>query len=389
MGLRRGIVAGVMALVPVVAVPPARAVTPIDPGDFTVTMDNPGAGADQTRPTTTCTVSNQTMSLQSYVDNVVATWNQQGASPPTANCVMSRTSTLTNAALTGTVVNKTVGQGSMTQTCDMNQRVDISFTLAATVSSSGRSVTASTFANAMTGFQACAWAMTFGDARSSRLTGTIEQTFGFSGGGAPVECPSTFSQMASQGTLYCLVVTSTSKVYVVGGAGEFASTGGEGQFTTSDIAPVVIPKTGSVQGASARDVSRGIAVVPGVDSASTANGLKLALLAGARPSVRLVSPPSTGSGRSLGLGPNGATQMSVKFATAPGSRCSVTGKTGAKLKTLLPPLADADGVIASSITAAVVKAKLGVKSGAKVTLGVSCAVGKTTVKSSQSVTVGA
>ena len=389
MAFRRAVIGGVVAVVSVLSVPPADALTPIDPGDFTVTMDNPGAGADQTKPTMNCTVSNQSMTLQSYVDNVVGSWNQPGAAPPPATCVMSRTSTLTNAALTGTVVNKTVGQGTIVQSCDMNQKVDISFTLTGTVTPSGRSVTASAFSNSMTGFQACAWAMTFGDASSSRLTGTIEQTFGFSGGGEPVECPSTYAQMASQGTLYCLTVTSISKVYVVGGAGAFASTGGEGQFTTSSIAPVVIPKTGSVQGASVREVAAARAVVPAVDSASSANGLKLALLAGAKPTVRLVSPPNTGSGRSLGLGPNGASLMSVKIASVPGSRCGVTAKTGAKLKTLLPPLTDADGVIASSITASVVKAKLGVKTGAKITLGLSCTSGKTTTKSSQSVTIGA
>lgn len=366
--------------------PAARALTPIDPGDFSVTMNNPGAGADQTKPTTTCTVSNQSMTLQSYVDNVVGSWNQQGSAPPQASCVMSRTSTLTNALLTGTVVNKTVGNGTIEQSCDMTQKVDISFNLSAIISATGRSVAASSFANTMSGFQACAWAMTFSDAQGSRMTGTIEQTFGFAGDGAAVECPSGYSSMASQGTLYCLSVVQSSKVYVVGGSGAFADTGGEGQFVSTSVAPVIIPKTGSVQGASLRTPALPF-VVPGVDSSASANGLKLALLAGAKPSVRLVSPPVSGTGRSLGVGPNGTSPMYVKIAAAPGAKCGVTAKAGSKLKTLLPPLKDADGVIASTITAAVVKAKLGAKSGAKVTFGLSCTLGKSTMKSTQSVSL--
>lgn len=371
---------------------PARALTPIDPGDFTVTMDKPLEGASETQPATVCSVSGQSMTIQAYVDNVVSRWNQQGASPPTAACTMSRTTVLSNAPLTGSVVNKTAGNGSMAQTCDMKRQVDISFTLTAVISASGRSVTASSFSNKMAGFQACAWAMTFADAKHSRLSGTIEQTFEFADAGAAVECPASYAGLSSQGTVYCVTVQANAKVYVVGGSGEFSDTGGEGDLSNTDVAGIVIPKTGSVQGSSFRALSSGILFPTGllaVDSTATANSLKLALLKGAKASVRLVSPASNGTVRSLGAGPDGSSQTKVKVSAAPGAACAITAKSGKKSAVLLKAVKDADGVIATSITAALVKGKLSVKTGAKVTLGLSCAVGKTSAKSTQSVTVGA
>ena len=238
--------------------------------------------------------------------------------------------------------------------------------------------------------------MSFRDAQSTKLSGTVEQTFGMTSDSARIECPaSVLAKMngaPSGSNFYCVPWEMNAKVYVVGGSGYFADTGGEGSFSRADVAPIVIPGIGSVSGASAgvaRALSAVMALLPQADTSQTASAMKMALLKGAKASVRLVSPAPVSGKRSLGVGPDGSTQVQVKVSAAPGAACSISAKSGSKTKTLSASKKDSDGMVTTSITAATVKSKLAVMTGAKVTLSVYCKVGSKTAKSDQSVTLGA
>ena len=379
------------------AAPTVSAAATFDPGDFTVTMNGGGSGPSSGQPPAiNCVVSGQTMTLSAYLDNVVRKWTQAG-SPPSGACSMVNESVQTNQALTGTVNNKNIGDGDMLQTCDMKQTLTMSFTYSATVSPGSAPVPSVTnFKNVLSGYQACAWAMSFRDAQSTKLSGTVEQTFGMTSDAAKVDCPaSVLAKMngaPSGSNFYCVPWEMNAKVYVVGGSGYFADTGGEGSFSRSDVAPIVIPGVGGVSGSSVgllRSAAAILALLPQADTSQTASAMKMALLKGAKSTVRLVSPAPVSGKRSLGVGPDGSTQVQVKVSAAPGAACSITAKSGSKTKTLSASKKDADGMVTTSITSATVKSKLAVKSGAKVMLSVYCKSGTKTAKSDQSVTLGA
>ena len=373
-----------------------RAAKEFDPGDFQVTMSRSDSGMGQSKPVMTCDVNGQKMVIQDYFTNVLQKWTPSQGQPAAVSCASSQESTMTNAALSGTVTNKSVGAGDITQTCDMRQKMDTSFTLAATMSTTqGTPPTfaVSNFKTAMDGYQACAWAMTFKDASVTKLSGTIEQTFGFSNDTASVTCPPEYDGMKSMGTLTCVPIVMNAKVFVVGGAGEYAGTGGTGSFSNTNIAPIMIPNFG------ASKQSAGVSVMlsalsqafasASVHAFAAGDGMKLTLKTGAKPAVRLVSPVLTGASRTLGVGPDGATPLTVKLSAAPGASCGISAKSGTKAKSVLAPKADADGAISTTVTAASLRTKLGVKTGAKVSLSVSCAVGAQRATTTQSVTLGA
>ncbi len=366
-----------------------------NPGDFEVTMNRTNSGMGQSKPTMTCDVSGQKMVIQDYFTNVLQKWTPAQGQPAPVGCASSQESTMTNAALSGTVTNKTVGAGDITQACDMRQKMDTSFTLAATMSTTqGTPPTfaVSNFKTAMDGYQACAWAMTFKDASVTKLSGTIEQTFGFSNDTASVTCPPEYDGMKSMGTLTCVPIVMNAKVFVVGGAGQYAGAGGTGSFSNTNIAPIMIPNFGaSKQSAGASAMLSALAKAfasASVHTLSAGDGMKLTLKTGAKPAVRLVSPALTGASRTLGVGPDGSTPLTVKLSAAPGAACGIRAKSGAKAKRVLAPKADADGAISTTVTAASLRTTLGVKAGAKVSLSVSCAVGAQRATTTQSVTLG-
>lgn len=365
----------------------AGAASTFDPGDFTVTMTG-GSGAGQQRPAMTCTAGGQTMELQSFLSNVASRWNGQGGAP-SASCTSTEVNTFTNAALEGEVVNKNVGAGTISQTCDMRRSVTVKFDVTV-AAGSPNTVSVGNFASSMDGFQACAWAMKFGDAKSSRLSGTIEQTFGFSSTGA-VPCNGSYSDLSARGKVFCVEVQMNADVWVVGGSGEFASTGGTGKFSSGSLAPIVIPTVSGVTTQSlneARMLQIVSLVLPGANSADSANNLKMTLMKGAKASVRMVSPAKEAGSRTLGAGADGTGLTKVKVSAAPGAKCGITAKAGSTSKSVVPAKTDADGMIATSVTSATLKSKLAAKSGAKVVLSVYCAVGTKTVTTNQTVTLG-
>jgi hypothetical protein len=368
-------------------VPQTADAAPFDPGDFTVRMTG-GTGSNQQTPVTTCTAGGQTIELQSFLSNVAARWNGQGTAP-VATCSSLQVSTFTNAALEGTVTNVNVGDGTISQTCDMRRTVTIGYTLT-TAAGAPNTVTVGGFQNSMDGYQACAWAMKFADAKTSRLSGTIEQNFSLAGSGT-VPCSGP-SNPNDPNAMFCVQVDMSASVWVVGGAGQFADTGGTGTLSASSTAPIVIPGTQGVKVQSLRAdslVRLLLDAVPAAGTSDTANSLKMSLLKGAKASVRLVSPPPQSGTRTLGTGANGSGLTTVKLSSAPGAKCGVTAKSGKISKTLIAPKSDADGMISTTITSTTLKSKLSVSTGAKVTLSVYCVVGKKTATSNQPVTLGA
>lgn len=385
--VRRTVVPTLALLLAVLPVVPARAASTFDPGDFTVTMTG-GSGAGQQRPAMTCTSGGQTLELQAFLSNVAARWNGQGPAPA-ASCTSVEVNTFTNAALEGTVVNKNIGSGTISQTCDMRRNVTVKFDVTV-AAGSPNTVAVGNFASSMDGFQACAWAMRFADAKSSRLSGTIEQTYGFSSAGA-VPCNGSYADLSSRGKVFCVEVQMNAKVWVVGGAGEFASTGGTGTFSSGSLAPIVIPTVTGVTTQSlnpARMIEIVDLMLPGANSADSANNLKMTLIKGAKATVRMVSPAKEGNSRTLGAGADGTGLTKVKVSAAPGAKCGITAKAGSTSKSVAPAKTDADGMIATAVTSATLKSKLAAKSGAKVVLSVYCAVGSKTVTTNQTVTLG-
>jgi hypothetical protein len=375
---------GAVVLVPVTG---ASAANTFDPGDFTVTMSG-GTGYDKVAPVSTCSAGNQSTDLQSFLSNVAARWNGQGQAP-SATCSTVQVSTFTNAALSGTVTNANVGQGTIEQTCDMRRTITSTYSLTVTAGAPN-TVTVGGIQSSMDGYQACAWAMKFADAKSTKLSGTIEQTFGFSGTGR-VECGGAVNPN-DPNLMFCVEVRSDSKVWVVGGSGAYAGTGGTGTFSDVNTAPIIIPGTQGVklQSMGADEVVRLVLPeLPAAGSSDTAKSLKLSLLKSAKATVRIVSPTAQSGTRTLGVGANGNGLTTVKLSAAPGAKCGVTAKSGKTSKTVAAPKTDSDGLVATSVTAATLKSKLSLSAGAKVTLSVYCAVGKSTAKTDQSVTLGA
>ena len=199
--------------------------------------------------------------------------------------------------------------------------------------------------------------------------------------------------MKSQGTLNCIPIVNNAKVFVTGGAGEYAETTGTGSFSNTSIAPIVIPSFGAAkQSVRLNTFMKSLAdafAATSVRAMAAGDGMKLSLTTGGKPLVRMVSPALTGAARTLGTGPDGATQLTVKLSAAPGAACGMSAKSGSKSKSVLAPKADADGAISTTITATTLRSKLGVKSGVKVSLSVSCAVGAKRATTTQSVTLGA
>ena len=392
--LKRAVPAAILFIVCCVAgrVGTVAAAGTFDPGDFTVSISNPQEGSGGGQPTITCSANGMSTTLQGFFDNVVGHWTQAG-NPPTVTCSSKREMVQTNAALAGTVTNVNVGSGSISQTCDMKQTVAISFdvvTTMATTPGQPATVAVTNLKNSLDGYQACAWAMTFTDSQASRLSGTIEQVSSFSGDGQSVTCPAQFQNMQNMAKVYCVPVKTSASVYVVGGTGYFADTAGTGTFSHSDIAPIMIPVSSSVKVASVRlqtFVFDATAALLQLNSADTADGMKMSLLKGAKASVRIVSPANVGGKRSLGTGADGSTLTTVKMSAAPGAKCGLTAKSGSKTKSVLTAKKDADGLITTSITSATLKKSLAVAAGAKVMLSVYCAVASGTAKSSQSVTI--
>ncbi|MFM9082361.1 MAG: hypothetical protein ACKOQ7_00360, partial [Actinomycetota bacterium] len=151
--------AAVVLVMPVALARPAGAASTFDPGDFTVTRTY-GPLAGQPRPAMTCTAGGQYMELESFLSNVASRWNGQGGAP-SASCTSTEVTTLTNAALEGEVVNKKIGAGTMSQTCDMRKSVIVKFDVTV-AAGSPNTVSVGNFASSMDGFRACAWAMRFG-----------------------------------------------------------------------------------------------------------------------------------------------------------------------------------------------------------------------------------
>ena len=207
--------AGIVAQGASAATPPATI-----PGDFTIDIVPPGAP----EPTTTPDCDPDFLTIGATL--------MGGAASVTANCEFD--STGTQQAATGTAANAALAtstgdagfnKGTLSLLCDFEQEVDISLDIARSGS------TLKTFSGVV--FQACTFTMSFTDAKSSTLTGTVEAN-GRLG--------------SADGTVSGGVISISidAKVFVTGGTGQFDGYVGGGTF--SQAQDVTIPSAPSSAG---------------------------------------------------------------------------------------------------------------------------------------------
>ena len=210
----------------------AAAPTPTIPGDFTIDIVPPGAP----EPTSTPDCDPDFLTIGATL--------MGGAASVTANCEFdttgtqqAATGTAANAALAASTGDAGFNKGTLSLLCDFEQEVDISLDISRTGSN------LKTFSGVV--FQACTFTMSFTDAKSSTLTGTVEAN-GRLG--------------SADGTVSGGVISISidAKVFVTGGTGQFDGYVGGGTF--SQAQDVTIPSApGGAGGAPSASVPSGSA----------------------------------------------------------------------------------------------------------------------------------
>lgn len=195
----------------------ASAPTPAIPGDFVIDIVPPGAP----EPTSTPDCDPDFLTIGATL--------MGGAASVTANCEFdtsgtqqAATGTASNPALASSTGDAGFNKGTLSLLCDFEQEVDISLDITRTGS------TVKTFSGLV--FQACTFTMSFTDAKSSTLTGTVEVN----------------GKLGSEdGTVTGGVISISidAKVFVTGGTGQFDGYVGGGTF--SQAQDVTIPSAPS------------------------------------------------------------------------------------------------------------------------------------------------
>jgi hypothetical protein len=179
--------------------------TPTIPGDFVIDIGPPGVPEPTSQPD--CDPSLLT----------IGTTLLGGASSVTATCEFDTTGTQKSA--TGTAANPGLAastgdagfnNGTLTLVCDFKQEVDVQMEIARSGS------TLKNFAGVV--FQACSFTMSFTDAKSSTLSGTVEVNGKLGSADGTV----------SGGVIN---ISIDAKVFVTGGTGQFDGYVGGGTFT--------------------------------------------------------------------------------------------------------------------------------------------------------------
>lgn len=190
------------------------------PGDFSIDIIPPGAP----EPTTTPDCDPDILSIGATL--------MGGASSVTATCEFdtsgtqkSATGTAANAALAASTGDTGFNNGKLTLVCDFDQEVDVVMDIARSGS------TLKNFSGVV--FQACTFTMSFADAKSSTLTGTVEVNGKLGSNDGTV----------SGGVI---AIAIEAKVFVTGGTGQFDGYVGGGTFNQAqDITIPSAPGGGS------------------------------------------------------------------------------------------------------------------------------------------------
>lgn len=205
---------------------------PTIPGDFVVDIIPPGAPAPSTQPNCNPDIVAIGTAIMGGQTSVSATCEFN-----TSGTQQSATGTVSNPSLAVSQSDTGFNNGTLSILCDFTQEVDVSLE----ISRSGSAL--KTFTGDV--FQACTFNMTFTDAKSSTLIGTIEVNAKLG---------------SADGTVSGSVIDIAfdAKVFVTGGTGTFNGYVGGGTFSQSQ--EITIPSTPG--GASAPSASMPTATVP-------------------------------------------------------------------------------------------------------------------------------
>jgi hypothetical protein len=194
------------------------------PGDFVVDITPPGTPSPNSQPD--CNPDMLSIGL--------ALMSGQSASTTcvfkTSGTQKSATGTISNPTLATNTSDPGFNNGKLTIVCDFKQEVEISLSISRTDSA------LKTFSGVV--FQACTFSMTFADAKSSTLNGTIEVN------GKLGTNDGTVSNEA-------VAVAIEAKAFVIGGTGAFTGYVGSGTF--SQAQEIAIPSAPSSGGGDTPD----------------------------------------------------------------------------------------------------------------------------------------
>lgn len=320
---------------------PAQAALPLDLGDFQIDFTS-NAPSDETDPKQTCLINSVLTSDQDAIS--MAMYTLEGDNQ--ISCTIKTANTSTNATDQATVTNEVLGlAGTAIVVCDSIQAMNMEYLFGYKDVDSVRTMFMRYTNLSMNGMRNCTWIMKFNDAKKSTLVGGLA---------GPMTSSATFDEVNN---LFNVGVNVAGSMAVTGGTGKFAGVTGSAKFDHS--ATLSLPAEVSLGGSplAAQNNPQPLAdedepplmITDMVLTTSKGGGLKI------------VSPPlSTSTKRTFGV-VTGKVQK-IRLVTSPGAQCNVFAKMGTKMIKLTPkPLVAKNGVLSTSITAAIVAGKFGYK----------------------------
>jgi len=327
-----------------------------------------------------------------------AAWDSSGDSVST-RCTFVGNTKETNVEEKFDVVSAKYGPGVWAGTCDKGIETNAGFDYVMSLPQKEPNkmmmvlpdTSAESWGVSFSGYNNCAWTMSFQNGAHT-ITGTVEQDMSLVD---PSKPNVSFNCLKGWDKIICVGYQLTSKVYVVGGTGDFANATGDGTMTEARTLPaVLINMPFEISGSNAISV-QSVDRLPkpilqldqGKKVAKGKSTMKFKLTKNAQPSVRLASPPTISGVTKLGLGRDGKS-IKIKLAATPKSSCGITAVSGATTVVLLKPSPDKDGVIKTSITSDIVARQLNIAAGSTAQLTTTCTVGAKKVILTSSVVIG-
>ena len=313
-----------------------------------------------------------------------AAWDSSGESVST-RCTFVGNTKETNVEEKFDVISAKYGPGVWAGTCDKGIETNAGFDYVMSLPQKEPNkmmmvlpdTSAESWGVSFSGYNNCAWTMSFQNGTHT-LTGTVEQDMSLVD---PSKPNVSFNCLKGWEKIVCVGYQLTSKVYVVGGTGDFANATGDGTMSEARTLPaVLINMPFEVSGSNAISI-QSVDRLPkpilqldqGKKVAKGKSTMKFKLTKNARPSVRLASPPTIGGVTKFGRGRDGKA-IKIKLAATPKSSCGITAVSGGTTVVLLKPSPDKDGVIKTSITSDIVARQLGIGAGSTVELTTTCTV---------------
>ena len=310
-----------------------------------------------------------------------AAWDSSGESVST-RCTFVGNTKETNVEEKFDVISAKYGPGVWAGTCDKGIETNAGFDYVMSLPQKEPNkmmmvlpdTSAESWGVSFSGYNNCAWTMSFQNGTHT-LTGTVEQDMSLVD---PSKPNVSFNCLKGWDKIICVGYQLTSKVYVVGGTGDFANATGDGTMTEARTVLINMPfEISGTNAISVQSVDRLPKPILQLDQgkkvAKGKSTMKFKLSKNAQPSVRLASPPTIGGVTKFGRGRDGKA-IKIKLAATPKSSCGITAVSGGTTVVLLKPSPDKDGVIKTSITSDIVARQLGIGAGSTVELTTTCTV---------------